>query len=118
MTRFEEIIARAGKIGLPIAHNEFIETKKTPLPQLPFIIWFSSETSRGDDSGTVKIIETNGSIELYTDRVPDPEKETLIETKVLQDVKYNKFQALISEENMVQTAYEFATLEKRRSKNE
>ena len=110
-TTLNTIIERVKALNIPIAHNEFVATKQNPAPQPPFICWLSSEKQRGSDEKN-RIKEINGSLELYTDRVADPLKEALIETKILYDIPFQKSQALIREENMVQTAYDFVTTEK------
>ena len=112
MTTFEEIIKRATGIGLPIAKNEFRKTAKKPVPDPPYLVYLISENQRGDDTGN-RIREIDGSIELYTDRVPDESLEEQIEEKVLFDVEFEKYQATITSENMVQTAYEFKVTQKK-----
>lgn len=107
----ETIIARVKALNIPIAHNEFVVTKQQPAPEPPFVCWLSSEKQRGSDDRN-RIKEISGSLELYTDRVADPLKEALIETKVLYDIEFQKYQAMIRDENMVQTAYDFVTVEK------
>ena len=107
----ETIISRAEAQGIPIAHNEFVATKQKPVPAPPFICWLSSEKRRGSDEKN-RIKEVSGSLELYTDRKEDPELEEKIETEVLFDIPFQKYQAMIREENMVQTAYDFVTTEK------
>ena len=107
----ETIIDRVKALNIQIAHNEFVDTKQNPAPEPPFICWISSEKRRGSDEKN-RIKEISGSLELYTDRVADPLKEALVETKVLYDIPFQKYQALIREENMVQTAYDFVTTEK------
>ena len=111
MTTFEEIITRAKAIGLPIAKNEFKKTAKNPIPDPPYIVYLSNESQRGDDTRN-RIREIKGSIELYTDRVPDEDLEEKVEKKVLFDIEFEKFQAAIPAENMVQTAYEFVVVQK------
>lgn len=111
MARFEEIIKRAEGIGLPIAHNEFTDTKKNPAPEPPFIVWLSDERTSGPDN-EIRIRTVDGALELYTDRRDDPELEKKIEEKVFFDTEYEKQQALIKSENMVQTVYLFLVVEK------
>lgn len=112
MTTFEEIIERASAFGLPIAKNEFRKTAKNPIPDPPYLVYLVSENQRGDDTKN-RIREIDGSIELYTDRVPDAELEAKIEENVLFDVGFEKYQAAIASENMVQTAYEFKIIQKK-----
>lgn len=113
MTTFEEIIKRATSLGLPITKNEFRKTAKKPVPDPPYLIYLLNEEQRGDDKRN-RIREINGSIELYTDRVPDETLEHQIENEVLFDIEFSKEQALISSENMVQTAYDFKIIQKGR----
>ena len=82
-----------------------------PKMQPPFICWLSSEKQRGSDDRN-RIKEISASIELYTDRKEVQALEELIETKVLFDIPFQKYQERIREENMVQTAYQFVTTEK------
>lgn len=111
MPRFEEIIKRAEGLGLPIAHNEFADTKKNPAPPPPFLCWLSDERTSGPDN-KIRIRTVDGALELYTDRRDDPELEKRIEEKVFFDTEYEKQQGLIRSENMVQTAYMFSVVEK------
>lgn len=111
MTTFEEIITRAEALGLPITKNEFKKTAKKPIPEPPYIVYLASESQRGDDTRN-RIREIKGSIELYTDRVPDESLEEKLEKEALFDVEFEKFQAVIPAENMVQTAYEFTVVQK------
>lgn len=111
MVTFEEVLQRAATLGLPIAHNEFVVTKATPAPDLPFLCWLSEESQRGSDDRN-RIREISGSIELYTDRKPDEAIEKKIESLVLYDVAFTKNQVLIQNENMVQTAYDFQIVQK------
>ena len=112
MTTFEEIIKRASALGLPIAKNEFRKTAKNPIPEPPYLVYLVSENQHGDDAKN-RIREINGSIELYTDRAPDEGLETKIEENVLFDIGFEKYQAVITSENMVQTAYEFKFIQKK-----
>lgn len=111
MPRFEEIIKRAEGLGLPIAHNEFTDTKKNPAPDPPFLCWLSDERTSGPDN-KIRIRTVDGALELYTDRRDDPELEKRIEEEVFFDTEYEKQQGLIRSENMVQTAYVFSVVEK------
>ena len=109
--RYEQIIERAGKIGLPIAEYEFRDTKKDPAPAPPFLIYFSSEDQEGpDELNTIQRIAA--SIELYTDRKPDHDLEKRIEREVLFDIPFHKTTAPIQSENMFQTAYDFNVVQK------
>ena len=103
MPRFEEIIKRAEGLGLPIAHNEFIDTKKNPAPDPPFLCWLSDEKTSGPDN-KIRIRTVDGAL--------DPELEKRIEEEVFFDTEYEKQQGLIRSENMVQTAYMFSMVEK------
>ena len=116
MVTLETILQRAARIGLPIAKNEFVNTKQHPAPDPPFICYLTSEKHRGSDDRN-RIREYSASLELYTDRKENPELERRIEEEVLFDVEFDKFQESIKDENMVQTAYEFATVEKLRREN-
>lgn len=111
MARFDEIIKRAEGLGLPIARNEFTDTKKNPAPDPPFIVWLSDERTSGPDN-TIRIRTVDGALELYTDRRDNPDLEKRIEEKVFFDTEYEKQQGLIKSENMVQTAYMFTVVEK------
>ena len=112
MPTIEEIIKRATTIGLPITKNAWKKTAKKPIPDPPYIVYLVSENQRGDDKKN-RIREINGSLELYTDRTPDESLEGRIEGEVLFDLPFNKYQAEITSENMVQTAYEFNITQKK-----
>lgn len=112
MTTFEEIIERATAIGLPITKNAFKKTAKKPIPDPPYIVYLIDESQRGDDRRN-RIREISGSLELYTDRAPDEALEARIETEILFDVPFEKYQAEITSENMIQTAYEFNITQKK-----
>ena len=112
MPTLETIIQRAEATGLPVAHNEFVDTKQNPAPEPPFICWLSSEKQRGSDNKN-RIREIAASLELYTDRKEDPELEARIENEVLYDIEFQKYQAKIEDENMVQTAYDFNITQKK-----
>ena len=111
MAKYEEIIERAGNIGLPVAEYEFRDTKQSPAPDPPFLIYFSSEDQDGAD-GRNTIRKIAASIELYTDRKPDHDLENRIESEVLFDVPFHKTTAPIQSENMYQTAYDFNITQK------
>ena len=112
MPTLETIIQRTKAIGIPVAHIEFVDTKQKPAPEPPFICWLSTEKQRGSDDKN-RIREISGSLELYTDRKEDPELESRIENEVLFDVEFQKYQAKIEDENMVQTAFDFNLTQKR-----
>lgn len=112
MPTIEEIIKRATAIGLPITKNAWKKTAKKPAPNPPYIIYLVSEEQRGDDNKN-RIREIDGSLELYTDRTPDGSLEERIEEEVLFDLLFSKYQAEITSENMVQTAYEFNITQKK-----
>ena len=110
--KYEQIIERAGKIGLPIAEYEFRDTKQNPAPDPPFLIYFSSEDQDGPDEMNA-IRRIAASIELYTDRKPDHALEKRIEEEVLFDIAFHKATAPIQSENMYQTAYDFNVVQKK-----
>lgn len=112
MPTIEEIIKRATAIGIPITKNAWKKTAKKPVPDPPYIIYLVSENQRGEDNKN-RIREIDGSIELYTDRTPDGSLEERIEEEVLFDLPFSKYQAEITYENMVQTAYEFNITQKK-----
>lgn len=116
MTTWEDVIARATAVGIPITENEFRVTKQNPAPDPPFLVYLHSENQRGTDEKN-RIREVNGSIELYTDRKPDPEYEKKIEDDVLSDIEFTKEQVLIQSENMVQTSYDFTITQKKGRSN-
>ena len=66
-----------------------------------------------EDGEKNRIREIDGSLELYTDRTPDGSLEERIEEEVLFDLSFSKYQAEITSENMVQTAYEFNITQKK-----
>ena len=107
MVKYEQIIERAKAFGLPVAEYEFRDTKKNPVPDPPFLIYFSSEDQTGTDAENVKVRRINGSIELYTDRKPDHDLERRIERDILFDVDFHKTTAPIQSVNLYQTAYDF-----------
>ncbi len=110
--RTKEIIKRAEALKLPIAENEFIKTKENPLPEPPYLIWYEDEVNAKGGDEVVLFKTRKIVLELYTDKVGDNELEKQIENSVLYDIKYNKFQAPIEGEDLVQTAYEFYVTEK------
>ena len=110
-TRYETIIERLEKLGLPVAEYEFRDTKKNPAPDPPFLVYFSEEDQTGPD-GMNRIRDIKASIELYTDRVPDHALEKRIEKEVLFDINIHKTTAPIQSENMFQTAYDFNIVQK------
>lgn len=117
--RLETIIERARALGLPLAKDEFRETKETPLPELPYLVYITPQdnVSKSDD-GTVGVKAIQAAIELYTDKIANSSLEKEIEQKVLHDVGFNKFQETIQSEDMVQTAYEFTIYEKIRKRGQ
>lgn len=117
--RLETIIERARTLGLPLAKDEFRETKETPLPELPYLVYITPQenVSKSDD-GAVGVRAIQAAIELYTDKIADSSLEKEIEQKVLYDVDFNKFQEAIQSEDMVQTAYEFTIHEKIRKRGQ
>lgn len=112
MGKYEQVIERAQKFGLPVAEYEFRDTKKSPAPKPPFLIYFCSEDQNTTDAENVKIRQINGSIELYTDRTPDHDLERRIERDILFDIDFHKTTAPIQSENMYQTAYDFTVTQK------
>ena len=112
MPTIEEIIKRATAIGLPITKNAWKKKEKKQIPDPPYIVYLVSEDQRGNDNKNT-IREIDGSIELYTDRTPDESLEGRIEEEVLSDLPFRKYQAEITSENMVQTAYEFNITQKK-----
>lgn len=112
MTTIEEIIVRAKDLGLPVAEFEFRNTKQHPAPDPPFIVYLKTEKQRGSDEKN-RIREIAGSIELYTDRIPDKKLEERIEKEVLFDVEFEKNIVLIRDENMAQAAYDFVVIQKK-----
>lgn len=116
--RLETIIERARTLGLPLAKDEFRETKETPLPELPYLVYITQDNVSKSDDGAVGVRAIQAAIELYTDKIADSSLEKEIEQKVLYDVGFNKFQETIQSEDMVQTAYEFTTYEKIRKRGQ
>lgn len=112
MTTFEDVLKRAEGLGLPFAHNQFIQTNKNPVPDPPFLVWLSSEQQRGDDTKN-RIRQIEGSLELYTEKREDPDLEKRIEEEVLFDVEFRKYQAQIPGEDTLQTAYDFTITQKK-----
>ena len=48
--RLETVIKRAEQLGLPVAKDAFRETKETPLPELPYLVYITPQTiGRGSD---------------------------------------------------------------------
>lgn len=112
MRTFEDIIERAKLLKLPMTEYEFRDTKLNPVPDPPFLVYLKPETQRGTDEKN-RIREIAGSLELYTDRRPDPDLEAKIENDVLFDVEFEKYSARIPDENMVQTSYDFRIVQKK-----
>lgn len=116
--RLETIINRAKALGLPIAKDAFRETKESPLPEPPYIVYIvPQENGRGGDD-IVLVKEIFAALELYTDKAADGSLEKLIEEKVFYDFDYQKYQTTIESEDMVQTAYEFTVYEKVRKRGQ
>lgn len=108
MVTVEKLIERAKAVGLPIANMEFEDTEESPVPELPYLVYFiAREKKRGADM-LVNIKESDFSLELYTDLF-DSGRESLeekVERAVFFDVETEKYTAPIESENMVQTAWE------------
>ncbi len=116
MPTYEEIIKRAAACGYPIAENEFVITRQSPAPALPFVCYTRVERFTGSDDAA-RLKTTDGAIEFYTDRKPNAADLKAIaefEKKVFFDVDYTKSQNFIRDENMTQTAYDFTIIEKLR----
>lgn len=112
MTTLDDVLRRLATLGLPVAFREFKDTKKNPAPEPPFAVYLAQERQRGSDDKN-RLREVSASIELYTDRAPDAALEKRIEEEVLFDVEFDKYQAEIKTENVVQTAYDFEILQKK-----
>lgn len=110
--RADDIIQRATDIGLPIAENEFRKTKVKPLPEPPYLIWYENGKHGDGADDAILFTETKLVLELYTDKLADKKIEQKIERDVLYDTEYRKYQALIQDEELVQTAYEFTVIDK------
>ena len=110
-----EMVKRLERMKLPTAYFTFSGTKKNPAPALPYIVWFRREHKRGADFVN-NISENEIFIELYT-ALPDAELEEKMERLVLSGVEYDKEQEWIESESMIQTAYSFSNIEKRRKRN-
>jgi len=110
---FEQIIARAEALGIPITEYEFKATKQNPAPAPPFIVYMKTERQTGPD-GFNRIRQIDASLELYTDRKSDPALEKRIEDEVLFDVEFVKQGVLIQSENMFQAAFDFSVVQKKR----
>lgn len=110
--RADDIIQRATDLGLPIAENEFRKTKETPLPEPPYLVWYEDGKHGAGGDYAVLFTETKLVLELYTDKLADKEIERQIESNVLYDTEYRKYQALIQEEDLVQTVWEFTVVDK------
>lgn len=110
--KLKTIIARAESLGLPVAKDAFRETKETPLPEPPYLVYIVPQvTGRGGDD-IILINEISAALELYTDKTADGTLEKQIEETVFYDTDYQKYQDTIESEDMVQTAYEFTVYEK------
>lgn len=116
--RLETIINRAKALGLPLAKDAFRDTKESPLPEPPYLVYIvPQENGRGGDD-IILVKEILASLELYTDKTADGSIEKLIEEQVFYDLEYQKFQTTIENEDMVQTAYEFTIYEKVRKRGQ
>lgn len=104
----EKILERLDKAGFITQRLKF-RVGKAPEP--PYVIYFTNEDVRGSDDKN-RLSEVELHLELYTDRSPNPELEDKIETIVLYDIEYQKYQADIEDEDMVQTAYELTFIQK------
>lgn len=113
-TTINDIIERLKKINIPMTEMEFENTEENPPPPPPYLIYLiTHEVSRGADFNENLIKEISMSIELYTDKFKNEAIEKSIESIVLFDIKYDKYQATIQSEELVQTAYEFKILSKK-----
>ena len=114
--RLETIIKRAESLGLPIAKAAFRETRETPLPEPPYLVYITPQINGRGGDDVILVHEIFAALELYTDKAANGELEKLIEEKVFFDTDYQKYQDTIEDEDMVQTAYEFTIYEKVRRK--
>lgn len=114
--RLETIIKRAESLGLPIAKDAFRETRETPLPEPPYLVYITPQINGRGGDDVILVHEIFAALELYTDKAANGELEKLIEEKVFFDTDYQKYQDTIEDEDMVQTAYEFTIYEKVRRK--
>lgn len=114
--RLETIIKRAESLGLPIAKDAFRETRETPLPEPPYLVYITPQINGRGGDDAILVHEIFAALELYTDKAANGELEKLIEEKVFFDTDYQKYQDTIEDEDMVQTAYEFTIYEKVRRK--
>lgn len=104
----EELIVRAKKIGLPITKNAFTGTLESPVPDLPYMIYLIPHTSGHGADKKNNLVVVDWHLELYTAEDDEAAEviRTKIETKVLHDMKYEKYIAYIDDEECFQTAYE------------
>ena len=114
--RLETIIKRAERLGMPIAKDAFRETRETPLPEPPYLVYITPQINGRGGDDVILVHEIFAALELYTDKAANGELEKLIEEKVFFDTDYQKYQDTIEDEDMVQTAYEFTIYEKVRRK--
>lgn len=112
MPTFEEILERAKSLGLPMAEYQFEKTSRSSVPDPPFLIYMSEEEQYGSDFKAF-LRRIDGTLELYTDRKPDPDLEKRVEEEALYDIDCTKAQIKINSENMVQTTYEFEIIQKK-----
>ena len=109
--RLETIIKRAESLGLPIAKDAFRETRETPLPEPPYLLYITPQINGRGGDDVILVHEIFAALELYTDKAANGELEKLIEEKVFFDTDYQKYQDTIEDEDIVQTAYEFTIYE-------
>ena len=114
--RLETIIKKAERLGLPIAKDAVRETRETPLPEPPYLVYITPQINGRGGDDVILVHEIFAALELYTDKEANGELEKLIEEKVFFDTDYQKYQDTIEDEDMVQTAYEFTIYEKVRRK--
>lgn len=114
--RLETIIKRTESLGLPITKDAFRETRETPLPEPPYLVYITPQINGRGGDDVILVHEIFAALELYTDKAANGELEKLIEEKVFFDTDYQKYQDTIEDEDMVQTAYEFTIYEKVRRK--
>ena len=99
--RLETIIKRAESLGLPIAKDAFRETRETPLPEPPYLVYITPQINGRGGDDVILVNEIFAALELYTDKATDGELEKLIEEKVFFDTEYQKYQDTVEDEDMV-----------------
>ena len=97
----EQIYNLLQRMQLPVAYNHFKETKS-----LPYLVYFTEDTSNFGADNKVYYKIDNWVIELYTDK-----KDINLETKLealLEDAElyYEKYEAYIDTEKLYQVRYE------------